>query len=155
MEITVRLSREGDGEACERLAATVLDAGAARALVRRHLPAGLLAVAEAEGEIVGYLAWREDWFGCSLVEHVLVRETSRRRGVARALFRAAERLARGPRLFSSTEETNVPSIRMHAALGFVPSGHVDNLPQGVRELLLFRRVPPRGGPGPPTSRSGT
>ena len=29
------------------------------------------------------------------------------------------------------------------ALGFQPSGHVDNLPQGVRELLFYKRIPPR------------
>ena len=44
----------------------------------------------------------------------------------------------------ATEETNVASIRMHTALGFTPSGHIDNLPQGVRELLFYKRIPPRG-----------
>jgi hypothetical protein len=32
---------------------------------------------------------------------------------------------------------------MHTALGFVPSGHVDNLPQGKRELIFFKRIPPK------------
>ena len=39
--------------------------------------------------------------------------------------------------------TNAPSIRMHTALGFQPSGHIDNLPQGTRELLFYKRIPPR------------
>jgi hypothetical protein len=47
-----------------------------------------------------------------------------------------------PRLFSSTEETNGVSIQMHTALGFVPSGHIDNLPQGYRELLFYKRLHP-------------
>jgi L-amino acid N-acyltransferase YncA len=46
----------------------------------------------------------------------------------------------GPRLFSSTEETNVAAIRMHRALGFIESGYIDNLPQGYRELLFFKRL---------------
>ena len=33
---------------------------------------------------------------------------------------------------------------MHAALGFAPSGHIDNLPQGPRELVFYKRIPPRG-----------
>jgi hypothetical protein len=33
---------------------------------------------------------------------------------------------------------------MHTALGYAPSGYIDNLPQGVRELLFYKRVPPRG-----------
>jgi hypothetical protein len=46
-------------------------------------------------------------------------------------------------VFSSVEETNGPAIRLHGALGFTPSGHIDNLPQGTRELLFYRRIPPR------------
>ena len=45
-----------------------------------------------------------------------------------------------PRLFSSTEETNSVSIRMHTALGFTPSGHIDNLPHGYCELLFYKRL---------------
>jgi hypothetical protein len=45
-----------------------------------------------------------------------------------------------PRLFSSTEETNAVSIRMHSALGFSPAGQIDNLPQGYRELLFYKRL---------------
>lgn len=61
---------------------------------------------------------------------------------ARALFEAVERISPSPRLFSSTEETNSVSIRMHAALGFAPSGYIDNLPQGYRELLFYKRLSP-------------
>jgi hypothetical protein len=62
--------------------------------------------------------------------------------VARALFKAVEQMSPSPRLFSSTEETNAPAIQMHTALGFAPSGHIDNLPQGYRELLFYKRLHP-------------
>jgi ribosomal protein S18 acetylase RimI-like enzyme len=68
-----------------------------------------------------------------------VRPDDRRRGVARALYAALEARSPSPRLFSSTEETNAAAIQMHRALGFVPSGHLDNLPQGYRELLFYKR----------------
>jgi hypothetical protein len=29
---------------------------------------------------------------------------------------------------------------MHTALGFHSSGHIDNLPQGYRELLFYKRL---------------
>jgi L-amino acid N-acyltransferase YncA len=60
--------------------------------------------------------------------------------VARALFQAVERRSPSARLFSSTEETNAASIQMHRAFGFAPSGHIDNLPQGYRELLFYKRL---------------
>jgi len=53
-----------------------------------------------------------------------------------------EGMSPSPRLFSSTEETNGISIQMHTALGFQPSGHIDNLPQGYRELLFYKRLHP-------------
>jgi len=65
-----------------------------------------------------------------------------RREDSRALYRMVEEISPSPRVFSSTEETNAVSIRMHAALGFVPSGYIDNLPQGYRELLFYKRLRP-------------
>ena len=62
--------------------------------------------------------------------------------MARALYQRVEDMSTSPRLFSSTEETNGVSIQMHSALGFTPSGHIDNLPQGYRELLFYKRLRP-------------
>lgn len=124
------------------LAAEALGPERAGPFVRSHIERHHLLVAETEGEIVGMLAYRTDWFQCTLVSLVSVRKDFRRRGIARSLFARAEEMSPSPRLFSSTEETNGISIRMHAALGFVPSGQIDNLPQGYRELLFYKRLHP-------------
>jgi len=71
-----------------------------------------------------------------------VTERYRRRGVARALVKAVEQMSPSPRLYASAEETNAVAIRMLSALGFAPSGHIDNLPQGYRELLFYKRLHP-------------
>lgn len=146
MEIQVRLPRVADEEGCVALAYLAMDPAAARPFVAAHFREHRMIVADAGGTVVGMLAWRTDWFGCAFVSLVFVREEFRRRGVAREMFLSVESLTRSPRVFSSTEEDNAPAIRMHAALGFRPSGHVDNLPQGKRELLFFKRVPPRAAP---------
>jgi RimJ/RimL family protein N-acetyltransferase len=142
--IEIRLPRAADAGPCAELAALVVGEARAGAVVTSHLERHHIIVADADGEVVGVCAYRTDWFQCTYVSLVVVREDFRRRGIAREFFRAVEATASSPRLFSSTEETNVPSIRLHAALGFVPSGHIDNLPQGVRELLFYKRIPPRG-----------
>jgi len=146
MEIRVRLPRVADEEGCVALASLAMEPAAAKPFVAAHFREHRMIVAEADGAIVGILAWRTDWFGCAFVSLVYVREEFRRRGVAREMFLSVETLTRSPRVFSSTEEDNTAAIRMHAALGFRPSGHVDNLPQGKRELLFFKRVPPRAAP---------
>jgi N-acetylglutamate synthase-like GNAT family acetyltransferase len=142
--IEVRLPRIADAAGCAELAALVIGEERAGAFIRSHMERHHLIVAEAEGEVVGFIAYRLDWFQCTFVSLVVVREDFRRKSIAREFFRSVEVVSPTPRLFSSTEETNVASIRMHTALGFTPSGHIDNLPQGVRELLFYKRIPPRG-----------
>lgn len=150
MEIVVRHPRVADEGPCAALLAGALGTERAREFVASRFRGHRVVVAEAGGAVVGFLAWRTDWFDCSFVERVFVREDFRRRGIAREMYRAVDHQSRGPRVFSSAEEDNAAAIRMHGALGFEASGHVDNLPQGTRELIFFRRIPPRqdgGGTG--------
>ena len=140
--IEIRLPRTTDAAGCAELAALVVGEDRAGPLIKSHLERHHLIVAEADKEIVGFLAYRTDWFQCTFVTLVSVREDHRKRGVARALFRAVEGMSPSPRIFSSTEETNAVSIQMHTALGFHSSGHIDNLPQGYRELLFYKRLSP-------------
>ncbi len=141
--IEIRLPRLSDAVPCTDLAALVIGEERAGPFIKSHLERHQLIVAEADEEIVGLLAYRTDWFQCTLVSLVVVREDFRRKGIAREFFQSVEAVSLSPRLFSSTEETNAPSIRMHTALGFMASGYIDNLPQGTRELLFYKRVPPR------------
>jgi GNAT superfamily N-acetyltransferase len=140
--VEIRNPQQADLGAVMDLASEALGPERAGPFVRSHVERHHLLVAEAEGEIVGMLAYRTDWFQCTFVSLVSVRKDSRRRGIARSLFARAEEMSPSPRLFSSAEETNGISIQMHTALGFVPSGQIDNLPQGYRELLFYKRLHP-------------
>jgi ribosomal protein S18 acetylase RimI-like enzyme len=141
--IEIRPPREGDARPCAELAALVVGPDRAGPFVKAYLERHHLIVAEADDEVVGLCAYRTDWFQCTFVALVVVQERYRRRGIARELMRSVEAVSPTPRVFSSVEETNGRAIHMHAALGFSPSGYIDNLPQGTRELLFYRRVPPR------------
>ena len=136
----IRLPEAADLEALMTLATDVISEERAGPFARSHLDRHHLLVADVDDEVVGFIAYRTDWFQCTFVSLVSVTKDHRRRGVARALYQAVENISPSPRLFSSTEETNAVSIRMHTALGFAPSGHIDNLPQGYRELLFYKRL---------------
>ncbi len=138
----VRQPRASDLGEIMTLAASVLGEERAGPFIRSHVERHHLLVADEDDEVVGVLAYRTDWFQCTFVSLVAVREDHRRRGIAAALFKSVEQMSTSPRLFSSTEETNAAAIRMHTALGFAPSGHIDNLPQGYRELLFYKRLHP-------------
>jgi GNAT superfamily N-acetyltransferase len=138
----IRSSEPPDVEAVMELTTGVLGPERAGPFVRSHLERHHVLVAEEDERVIGVLAFRTDWFQCTLVSLVSVEKDFRRRGVARALYRRVEDMSPSPRVFSSTEETNAISIQMHRGLGFTPSGHIDNLPQGYRELLFYKRLRP-------------
>ena len=143
----IRVARLDDTRALVGLAAQAIGPDRAEPFIRSHAERHHLLVADVDEAVAGVLAYRTDWFQCTYVSLVSVHGDYRRRGVARALFEAVERISPSPRLFSSAEETNIPSIRMHVALGFAPSGHIDNLPQGYRELLFYKRLAPASPAG--------
>ena len=136
----IRGLQPGDLDAVMALAGNVLSAERVGPFIRSYLERHHLLIAHDGGEIVGVLAYRTDWFQCTFVSLVSVRADHRKRGIARALYRAVEGMSPSPRLYSSTEETNSVAIQMHTALGFQPSGYIDNLPQGYRELLFYKRL---------------
>ena len=136
----IRTARPEDVPACVDLAEALIGTRRNGPFVEAALDRRQLLVARADEQVVGALAYRTDWFACTFVTLVSIRSDWRRRGVARALYCTLEEESPGPRLFSSTEETNVAAVQMHRALGFTPSGYVDNLPQGYRELLFYKRL---------------
>jgi ribosomal protein S18 acetylase RimI-like enzyme len=140
--VEIRPAGPDDVPVCVDLAEAVVGGRRAGPFVQAALDRRQLLVAAADGERVGMLAYRTDWFACTFVTLVSVRADRRRRGLARGLYAAVEAASPSPRLFSSTEETNVDAIRLHRALGFVTSGYVENLPQGYRELLFYKRLGP-------------
>ena len=140
--MVVRPARHEEAPQCVVLAEGVVGGRRSGPLVQTALDREQLLVALEDGHVVGTLAYRTDWFTCTFVTLVSVKPDWRRRGVARALFQAVEERSPGPRLFSSTEEVNAAAIQMHRALGFAQSGYVENLPQGYRELLFYKRLSP-------------
>ena len=125
----IRNPRRGELKAVMELAVDAKGPERAGPFVRSEVERQHPLVAETESEVVRMLAYRTDCFQCTFVSLVSVRKDFRRRGIARSLFAKAE-------------ETNCVSIQMHTAPGFVRSGQIDNLPQGYRELLFYKRLRP-------------
>jgi GNAT superfamily N-acetyltransferase len=140
--VDIRRPEAAEMDAVMSLAANVIAPERAGPFVRSHVERHHLLIAEDAGEVIGFVAYRTDWFQCTFVTLVSVDADHRKRGIARALYRAVEDMSPSPRVFSSTEETNSVAIKMHTALGYIPSGHIDNLPQGYRELLFYKRLAP-------------
>src|SRR3989442_5847846 len=100
--MTVRHAESSDIAAVMALAADVIGPERAGPFVRSHAERHHLMVAEEAGEVVGVLAYRTDWFQCTFVSLVAVRENFRRRGAGPARLQNGRGLSPGPRLVFST-----------------------------------------------------
>ena len=109
-------------------------------VIARALAHDRVYVARADGQVRGFLILEQSFYGNGFISLLLVHEQFRRRGVASALMRIAERDCPTPKLFTSTNESNIPMRRLCERLGYVPSGRIENLDEGDPELVYFKNL---------------
>jgi len=80
----------------------------------------------AQTELVGLIAFREDW-----IDQLYVLPNAQRRGVGTALLQVAQRAF--PRLDLWTFQRNAPARRFYEARGFVPIAETDGAQNEERE----------------------
>lgn len=94
-------------------------------------------IAEEQDVVMGYGVLHYHFFGCGFIEMLMVGERYRRRGVGQALITALKSHCRHPKLFTSTNRSNLPMQRLLLNAGFVASGQIDNLDDGDPEQVFF------------------
>lgn len=80
------------------------------------------------------------FFGRPFISLLVVHPEHRRHGVGTALLEPAERAAAGARLFTSTNISNAPMIRLLGKSGYTFCGHVVGLDPGDPELIYSKDV---------------
>ena len=94
-------------------------------------------VAEVGEEIVGFCIGG-DFFGFDFLELLVVAPAYRRRGIGGALVIGWEQRAQSVKLFTSTNESNVPMQCLCESLGYVRSGVIENLDAHDPEIVYFK-----------------
>jgi ribosomal protein S18 acetylase RimI-like enzyme len=107
------------------------------AFIERSLRSATCLVAADGAGVLGYAVLDYTFFGNGFISMLHVAETARRQGVGTALMKAAAARCRTRKLFTSTNKSNLPMQALLAALGYVPSGTVENLDSGDPELVYF------------------
>jgi ribosomal protein S18 acetylase RimI-like enzyme len=100
-------------------------------------------VAKREGEVIGFAVFTPSFFHQWFIELLLVHPDHRRQGIGTALVRACESDCVAPKLFVSTNESNLPMQALLAKLDYAPSGRVENLDEGDPELIYVKFLPTR------------
>lgn len=101
---------------------------------------GQCQIAVDADRIMGYVMQDHDFFGHGFVSLVVVAPDCRRRGVALRLMQAATAACKTPKLFSSTNQSNLAAQRLMAKAGFLPSGLIENLDEGDPELVYVKFI---------------
>lgn len=138
VEISIRRAGGADRVAIEQLDPLAHSGDIERITqIREAVARGHCLIAEG-GQIVGLVVTApKHFFGRDFVELIVVDDHHRRRGVGRALLRAAVDRAATTRVFSSTNESNGAMQSLFTTDGWTLSGRLNGLDLGDPEIVFF------------------
>lgn len=110
------------------------------AFIHRVIAADQCVVAVDHGDVVAYAALNYTFYNCGLVDMLYISRPFRRRGIGSALLAYLEHQCATPKLFTSTNQSNVPMQALLAKLGYRPSGVIENLDDDGPELVFMKYI---------------
>ena len=105
-----------------------------------EVAAGNCFVALIDETVVGYGVLNYTFHHTGCIDMLYIHSDYRRRGVGTALLRHMELRCRTPKLFTSTNQSNLKMQSLLGKLGYEPSGVIHNLDEGDPELVYFKRL---------------
>jgi GNAT superfamily N-acetyltransferase len=90
------------------------------------------------GKIVGYALMNYNFYANGFVELLYIHADHRRQGIGGALMQHLESTCRTPKLFTSTNLSNLPMQSLLARLGYRLSGVIHDLDEGDPELVYVK-----------------
>lgn len=138
--LSIRTATAADLEALYSLDLVARSDAGRREFIEGAVGEGTCHVAVDGGEVVGYGVLNYTFYRQGFVEMLYVHAARRRRGAGAALMREMEALCRTPKLFTSTNLSNLPMQALLNRLGYTPSGVIHNLDEGDPELVYFKRL---------------
>jgi len=139
-DIRIREATLGDRDAIVALDhVTRSDPGRVQC-IDRILGSSTCLVVERHGDVVAYAALEYTFYEQGFVSIFYVAEPERRQGIGRALMQTLASRCETRKLFTSTNQSNQPMQQLLKALGYVPSGVIQNLDPGDPELVYMLDV---------------
>ncbi|MCL0074072.1 GNAT family N-acetyltransferase [Dehalococcoidia bacterium] len=75
-----------------------------------------------------------------MIDMLYIHPEYRGKGIGSKLVRHVESLCKTEKLFTSTNQSNLPMQGLLNKLGYVPSSFIDNLDEGDPEVVYSKRI---------------
>ena len=111
-----------------------------REFIRREVVSGNCFVAVTNETVIGYGVLNYTFYHNGCIDVLYVHSEHRRRGAGEALLKHMESLCRTPKLFTSTNLSNLRMQSLLAKLEYELSGVIHNLDEGDPEIVYFKRL---------------
>lgn len=108
--------------------------------IMRSISSGQCHIIEQLGQIVGYGVLEYSFYDCGFIAMVYIHPDFRRKGFGSELIKYFEALCRTEKLFTSTNQSNLPMQALLARLEYKRSGVIENLDESDPELVYFKRL---------------
>ena len=138
--ISIRPAVENDVEALCSLDLVARREEERREFIRREVASGNCFVAVTNETVIGYGVLNYTFYSNGCIDMLYVHSEHRRRGAGEALVRHMESLCRTPKLFTSTNLSNLRMQSLLAKLEYELSGVIHNLDEGDPELVYLKRL---------------
>ena len=111
-----------------------------REFILRAVNASTCYAAVIEQGVIGYGVLNYTFYRQGYVEMLYVAADQRRRGAGTTLLEHMERQCQTPKLFTSTNLSNLPMQALLAKRGYMLSGVIHNLDEGDPEIVYCKRL---------------
>ena len=111
-----------------------------RRFIQNSVRSGTASVAILDGQVVGYAVLEYSFFAQGFMAMLYIHPEHRRKGIGSEIVRHVESICKTEKLFTSTNESNLPMQALMAKLRYIPSGIINNLDEGDPELVYFKRL---------------
>ena len=108
--------------------------------IRAWIETGCCYLVETSGSVRACGVLDYHFFGNGFIELVMVGENFRRQGLGIALVRHFKEICATPKLFTSTNASNLQMQKLLNSAGFRTSGFVDNLDENDPEIVFYVRA---------------
>ena len=138
--ISIRAAAESDIETLYSLDLIAHSKNERREFIRRAITAGECFVAAADEKVIGYGVLNYTFFNHGNIDMLYIDSAHRRSGAGAALLEHLESLCQTPKLFTTTNLSNLPMQSLLAKCGYDLSGVIHNLDDGDPEIVYFKRL---------------